>query len=225
MQYTPVPPKTATEPKLLGALSKMPLGLHARNTRVCHVPSTTVLLLCQRYSGGDLLILLGLVVVGFSLPYLLSHAGSVVQIVATYAIPCAIAFVAIAYESWLRSHAPYSDPVPIRSHIHPHPSVFVHKAIHKKALGLDHEGANSGSQAWGGPAAGTLLRSHRAYARELLLLFFSTLKTPAALSWHPRLWPGSWWFLSVWSRILCHVVAIPGVRVGERRECRSRPES
>ena len=57
-----------------------------------------ILAACGRYSGGDVLILIGLVAVGFSLPYLLSHAGSMVQILATYAIPAAIAFVAIAYE-------------------------------------------------------------------------------------------------------------------------------
>ncbi|CAE7213052.1 Parp2 [Symbiodinium sp. CCMP2592] len=73
MQYTPTVAPTPPEPKLLGALGKM-------------------------YSGGDLLVLLGLVAVGFSLPYLFSHAGSVLPIVATYAIPAAIAFVAIAYD-------------------------------------------------------------------------------------------------------------------------------
>jgi len=73
VEYTPATPPRPTEPKLFGALGKM-------------------------YSGGDLLVLVGLVVIGFSLPYLLAHAGSVMQVLGTYVIPAAIAGVAIAYD-------------------------------------------------------------------------------------------------------------------------------
>ena len=88
--------------------------------------------MCPRYSGGDLLVLLGLVAVGFSLPYLFSHAGSVLPIVATYAIPAAIAFVAIAYDT----HRKADTQCCSRG-----------RGIH--CLGLDHEGTNCRAEAWG----------------------------------------------------------------------------
>lgn len=63
-----------------------------------------------RYSGGDLMILAALVVVGFALPVLLKNGGGLLNFLSTYVVPIVCAGLAIAYASWCawnrnRNHA------------------------------------------------------------------------------------------------------------------------
>ncbi|CAJ1429213.1 unnamed protein product [Effrenium voratum] len=66
--------------------------------------------LCEMYSGGDLMILAALVVVGFALPVLLKNGGGLLNFLSTYVVPIVCAGLAIAYASWCawnrnRNHA------------------------------------------------------------------------------------------------------------------------
>lgn len=55
----------------------------------------------MRYSGGDVLVLLGLAAIGFSLPLFLKAPGGFVHVISTYILPVVVASLAVAYEPCL----------------------------------------------------------------------------------------------------------------------------
>ena len=65
-----------------------------------------------RYSGGDVIVLCGLVAIGFSLPLFLKNAGGILHVVSTYIIPVAVAGLAVAYEP-RRGDAKYPETVAV----------------------------------------------------------------------------------------------------------------
>lgn len=75
-----------------------PAGATAGAASTSTPSGSSCIRLMRMYSGGDLIVLCGLVVIGFSLPMFIKHAGSILNILATYVLPVIVAGLAVAYD-------------------------------------------------------------------------------------------------------------------------------